>query len=248
MIRRTVIRVTSLYARDWCLLGLKTMKIKLLRAAVTAVVLLASGHALADFGVGVKAGTLGLGVEGRWDPPVPWFDLRVGLNQYDLEDNGVYSGVDYDATLDLDNYYLTANLKFPMSPFRFTLGAYSNGNELQMLSADTAGLPIDIGGTPFPVGNVGALRGTTSFSSTAPYAGVGFDFELFGKAGLNLDFGVLWQGDPTVSLEATNWDNLSAAEQALLGPALDAERAELQNEISDYKAWPVVSLAFVYNF
>ena len=219
-----------------------------LKAALAAVALLASGSAMADFGVGVKAGTLGIGVEGRWDPPVPWFDLRVGMNRYDFEDNGNYSGVEYDATLALDSYFLTANFKVPLSPFRFTVGAFSNGNELQMLSADTAGLPIDIGGTPFPVGNVGALRSTTSFDSTAPYAGVGFDFELFGKAGLNLDFGVLWQGEPVVSLDATNWNNLSPAEQALLGPALDAERAELQNEISDYKAWPVLSLAFVYNF
>ena len=224
------------------------MNIRTLKAAITAVALLVSGSAMADFGVGVKAGTLGLGLEGRWDPPVPWFDLRVGVNRYDLSDNGNYSGVDYDATLSLDSYYLTANFKVPLSPFRFTAGAFSNGNELRMLSADTGGLLIDIGGIPFPVDAVGALRSTTSFSSTAPYAGVGFDFELFGKAGLNLDFGVLWQGEPTVSLEATNWDNLPSAAQALLGPALDAEQAELQNEISDYKAWPVVSLAFVYNF
>ena len=246
--RRTVTGVTSLYAGACYSPGLTTMNIRSLQAATAAIALLASGSALADFGVGVKAGTLGLGLEGRWDPPVPWFDLRVGINQYDLTDNGNYSGIDYDATLALDSYYLTGNLKVPLSPFRFTVGAFSNGNELQMLSADTGGLLIEIGGIPFPVGRIGALSSTTSFSSTAPYAGVGFDFELFGKAGLNLDFGVLWQGEPTVSLEATNWDNLSSAEQALLGPALEAEQAELQTEISDYKAWPVVSLAFVYNF
>ena len=30
--------------------------------------------------------------------------------------------------------------------------------------------------------------------------------------------------------------------------SLDAERAALQDELSDYKAWPVVSLGFVFNF
>ena len=224
------------------------MKLKSIQAALCASLLFLSGTAAADFGVGVKAGTLGLGLEARWDPPVPWFDLRVGLNRYDFDDNGNYSGVEYDAVLGLDSYYLTGNLKFPASPFRFTVGAFSNGNELQMTSADTGGLDFNIGGTPFPVASVGALQSNTSFGSTAPYAGVGFDFEVFGKAGINLDFGVLWQGEPTVTLEATNWDNLSSAEQALLGPALDAERAELQDDASDFKAWPVVSLAFVYNF
>ncbi len=224
------------------------MKLKSLQAALCALLLFLSGAAAGDFGVGVKAGTLGLGLEARWDPPVPWFDLRVGVNQYDFDDDGSYSGVEYNAVLGLDSYYLTGNLKFPASPFRFTVGAFSNGNELQLISADTGGLDLDIGGTPFPVDRVGALRSTTSFGSTAPYAGVGFDFEVFGKAGLNLDFGVLWQGEPTVTLEATNWDNLSSAEQALLGPALDTERAELQDDASDFKAWPVVSLGFVYNF
>jgi len=215
------------------------MKFRTLKATLAAIALLASGSAAADFGVGVKAGTLGIGLEGRWDPPVPWFDLRVGLNQYDFDDNGDYAGINYDATLALDNYYLTANLKFPVSPFRFTVGAFSNGNEMQLLSTDT------LGGI---WGNAVGLESVTSFDSTAPYAGFGFDFELFGKAGLNLDFGVLWQGDPAVTLLPTNWDSLSGPEQALLQPLLDAERAQLEDEMSDLKAWPVISLAFVYNF
>ena len=224
------------------------MKRNLLTATCATFILLASGPAAADFGVGVKAGTLGLGVEARWDPPVPWFDLRVGINQYDYDNSGDYSGIDYDATLALDSYYLTGNLKFPVSPFRLTVGAFSNGNELQLLSQDTGDLAIEVGGVPVPVAALGALRSTTSFGSTAPYAGIGFDFELFGKAGINLDFGVLWQGEPDVTLDATNWGNLSAAEQALLGPLLEAERLELEEEVSDLKAWPVASLSFVYNF
>jgi len=215
------------------------MKFKILKATLAAFALLVSGSAVADFGVGVKAGTLGIGLEGRWDPPIPWFDIRVGINQYDFDDDGGYSGINYDATLALENYYLTGNFKFPVSPFRFTVGAFSNGNELQMTSVDP------LGGV---LGSAAGLTSVTSFDSTAPYAGFGFDFEVFGKAGLNLDFGVLWQGDPTVTLDATNWGSLSPAEQAILGPALDLERAELQDEMSDLKAWPVISLAFVYNF
>jgi hypothetical protein len=215
------------------------MKFRTLKAMLASIALLASGSAVADFGAGVKAGTLGIGLEGRWDPPVPWFDLRVGLNRYDYSDNGDYAGINYDATLALDSYYLTANLKFPVSPFRFTVGAFSNGNEMQLLSTQT------LGGI---WGNAVGLESVTSFDSTAPYAGVGFDFELFGKAGLNLDFGVLWQGDPAVTLLPTNWDSLSDGEQALLQPILDAERAQLEDEMSDLKAWPVISLAFVYNF
>ena len=224
------------------------MKFRNLKAALAVSALIASSGAAADFGVGVKAGTLGLGVEGRWDPAVPWFDIRAGFNSYEYDTSGDQAGIDYDGTLALDNYYLTGNFKFPLSPFRFTVGAFSNGNELQLLSQDADGGTYVIGGIPFDAANIGSLRSTTSFGSTAPYAGFGFDFELFGKAGLNLDFGVLWQDEPTVKLEATNWQNLSPVEQAILGPSLDRERDELEDEMSDFKAWPVLSLTFVYNF
>ena len=223
------------------------MKYTNLKAFLVIAVLCSSGAANAGFGVGIKAGTLGLGLEARLSV-IPWLDFRVGANRYDYEDNGTRVGIDYDATLSLDTYYLTANFKFPLSPFRVTVGAFSNGNEFQMMSQDTAGLPIDIGGDPFDPVDYGVLQSTTSFEKTAPYLGFGFDFEVFGKVGLNLDLGVLWQGDPIVTLEATGLDNAPQFIQDQLRPAIEIERQLLEDEMSDYKAWPVISLAFVYNF
>jgi len=218
-----------------------------LKSALIAAALLSSSVASADFGAGIKAGTLGIGIEGRWSP-LPWLDVRVGANQYDYDASGPQTGIDYDATLALDTYYLTGNLRFPLSPFRVTAGAFANGNELQMTSQDTGGADLIIGGTRFASADVGALQSITSFGSTSPYFGVGYDFEVFGKVGLNLDFGVLWQGEPSVSLIATGFDSAPPAIQDVLGPALEAERLELEDEVSDYKAWPVLSLSFIYNF
>jgi len=223
------------------------MKHLYLKSTLAALALLSFGTAGADFGVGVKASTLGVGLEGRWEA-LPWIDFRVGVNRFDYDHDGVEAGIDYNATLALDSYYLTGNFKFPLSPFRVTAGAFSNGNELRMISADTSGANFNIGGVSFTSADVGALRSVTSFGSTAPYLGVGFDFEVFGKAGLNLDFGVLWQGEPSVFLEATAIDSAPPAIQAELRQALETERLELQDEMSDYKAWPVVSLGLVYNF
>ena len=223
------------------------MKFTNLKAILATAALCASGAASADFGVGFKAGTLGLGIEGRW-APIPWFDLRVGANQFDYERNGSQAGIDYDATLALDTYYLTGNFKFPLSPFRVSVGVFSNGNEFQMVSQDSGGLPINIGGIPFDPADVGQLQSTTSFDKTSPYLGFGFDFEVFGKVGLNLDLGVLWQGDPIVTLEATGLETAPPLVQLLLEPAIEIERQQLEDEMSDYKAWPVISLSFVYNF
>lgn len=223
------------------------MKTSIAKAALTALVLAFSSSANADFGVGFKAGTLGLGIEGRW-APLPWLDLRAGANQYDFDETVSEGGINYDATMSLDTYFLTGNFRFPASPFRITAGAFSNGNELQMLSQDTGGTPLNIGGVNFDTAEIGSLGGVTSFDGTSPYLGFGYDFEVFGKLGMNFDIGVLWQGEPNVYLFATQYDTAPPATQAALDDAFMAEMAELEDAFSDYKAWPVLSLSFVYNF
>lgn len=242
--RRTDPTVTCVYPHSQVTrFGRKNMKHSKIKLGAALLALSLSGAANADFGVGVKAGTLGLGIEGRWEP-IPWLDLRLGANQYDYEDAGSHAGLQYDGTLALDNYFLTGNLKFPLSPMRLTVGAFSNANELQLQSQPFGTGTIDVGGSSFTAADIGTIRSTTSFDDTAPYLGIGFDFEVFGKAGLNLDFGVLWQGDPYVAMTA---DGLAASQPAFQA-ALEAERLELEDDLSDAKAWPVISIGFVYNF
>lgn len=221
------------------------MKIFRTIAACTALLAGSVGTANADdsnWGVGVKAGTLGLGVEARW-AGLPWVDLRIGGNAYTYETNQRYANVRYDTELDLQTYYLTANFHFPLTPLRFTAGAFSNGNEATMVAAETG--DFTLGGQTWTQAQVGTLTGSTTFGSTSPYAGFGLDFELFGKAGLNFDVGVLWQGEPEVSLVA-----VGGTEQGnpLFEASLQAEAEALSRDISNLKAYPVVSLSFVYNF
>lgn len=220
------------------------MKCSLIKACVIVLGLGVAATASADnaLGFGVKAGTLGLGVEGTWRP-LPYMDLRFGANQFDYTDTRTETGVVYDAELNLDNYYLTGNFRFPLSPFRVTAGVYSNGNEVSATSGDN-GTIIIIGGDPYPADAVGTLSVRGSFDSTSPYVGVGYDFSLFGKVGMNLDFGVLWQGSPSVEIAS---DGILSGNPTFES-SLEAERQELEDSLSDYKVWPVISLGFVVNF
>ena len=217
-------------------------------ASALALSLLVAGTAAAEdsnFGIGVKAGTLGLGLEGRWDG-LPWLDLRLGANSYSYSTEGREASNLYQTDLDLETVYLTANFHFPLSPFRLTVGAMSNGNEFNLVGAETG--DYSFGGQTWTQAEVGVLRSTTSFDGTSPYVGLGLDFELFGKAGLNFDVGVLLQGDPQVDITSsgTAWNDplIGGAFQA----AIESERQELEDEMSDFKAYPVISLAVVYNF
>ncbi|MBT8078239.1 MAG: hypothetical protein KJO31_06660 [Gammaproteobacteria bacterium] len=190
---------------------------------------------------GVKAGTLGLGAEATWRP-IDWVDLRLGANLYDLSDSGREAGVGYNSDFNLETYYLTGNLRFPLSPLRLTVGAFQNSNRIDLVSTDATS--FDIGGTTFTPADVGTLTSTTSFSSTSPYFGLGFDFELVNRLGLTLDLGVLWQGEPDVTLTA---DGLLSSDATFLS-LLEAERQELANEMDDLKAYPVISLGVNFNF
>ena len=213
------------------------------KAGLVVLTLLSAGVANADndFGIGVKAGTLGLGLEASWKP-LPYMDIRIGTSSYDYDDNGNYAGINYDSTIALDQYYATVNFHFPISPMRVSVGLYSNDNEILLLNDQ--GQDLDIGGITYPGAGIGTLSSTTSFSDRAPYLGIGFDFTLAGKVGLNLDLGVLWQGEPEVSLEADGILSLDPNFQ----DALEAERQSLEDDMSDFKAWPVISLGFVYKF
>lgn len=196
-----------------------------------------------NFWFGVKAGTLGYGAEVSWRP-IEWLDLRAGGNFLDYDDSGAQAGINYDATLSLNTYYLTGNFRFPLSPFRLTAGAFANNNEVRMASQEMSGYPIGDNDTPYLPAEVGTLRSVTTFDGVAPYVGAGFDFDLFDRVGLSLDFGVLWQGDPMVSMTATG---LLAQDPGFLAD-LEVERQQLENEMEDLKAYPVVSIGFNFNF
>ena len=191
--------------------------------------------------LGVKAGTLGLGIEGTWRPS-RYLDFRIGANKFSYDDTGSEAGIDYDTELALQSFYATANLRPPLSPFRVTAGVVSNGNEVNLRSQ--ASSTFLIGGTTFTSAQVGELQGTADFDSVAPYAGIGFDFRLFNTIGLNFDLGVLWQGAPGVALVATG----PIASDPLFQSELAAEQLELQNAVDDYELYPVASLGFSFNF
>ncbi len=191
--------------------------------------------------LGVKVGTLGFGAEATWRP-VPYLDLRAGLNAYSLDKDGTEAGIDYDGNADLRTFYATVNLRVPLSPFRVTAGIFNNGNELMLTSRDSS--TYQVGSETYTSDEVGTLRAGASFDDWAPYVGIGFDFRLFDTLGLHIDGGVLRQGSAVVALSADG----PIASDPQFQQQLEAERLELQKSVEDYEYYPVVSVGLSFNF
>ncbi|NNF16361.1 MAG: hypothetical protein HKN70_06415 [Gammaproteobacteria bacterium] len=217
------------------------MNIRTLSMVAVALMLGHNAAADDDFWVGVKAGTLGLGVEAAWRP-VPYLDIRGGGNFFSLDEDSSEAGIDYDGELDLQTFYATANLRVPLSPFRVTAGIFSNGNEIKLTSRDTG--MITVGNTTYPAAAVGQLQVKGDFDNIAPYFGIGFDFRIFNTLGLIIDAGVLRQGSINIGVTA----NGALANDPAFQAELEAERMELQNEVDDYDIYPVVSIGLSFNF
>ena len=94
---------------------------------------------------------------------------------------------------------------------------------------------------------IGNLEGDVEGNSIAPYIGFGFGNPVAGDQGgfgFKADFGLVYHGNPQVSLSS---DGLLAGTE--LGQALIAqEEAELQDEVDGYEWYPVVSLSLFYRF
>lgn len=209
--------------------------------ATALLTLMAAGAAAEDLAFGVRAGTLGVGVEARWNA-LPWLDVRGGLNGFDYHEDGSQAGINYDGTLRLRSLQATANAHLPLSPLRVTAGLVLNDNELRMKSEDNA--IYEIGGETYSAAEAGTLQARAAFNGLAPYVGLGYDLELAGRWGLNFDVGVLFQGEPSVTLTS----NGQLRDDPAFVAALERERLELADDVDDLETYPVATLAFYFNF
>lgn len=210
------------------------MKRILVTAAVLLVgVLTTTAQADEALGLGVagKASTLGYGVElgYRFNN---YLALRAGLNKGSFGYSATTGGNDYNYTMDFDNIPVSVDWFVLGGTFRVTGGLVSNNNILTGISNGTA----NIGGTPTTT----TVTTETRFAKTSAYLGIGWGGVPSPTKGLGMSFdlGVLGQGSPTTTITAPG-----------VPPAdIAAEEATINNDLKNYKYWPVVSVGIGYTF
>lgn len=212
---------------------------------VTVMILAIPMTASADtggLGVGVKAGSLGFGLELNY-PVNSKLSLSAGINSYSGSETDTADGIDYDIDVNLQSVSLLAHVHPFSGSFRITGGVMINNNELKLTASSAA--TYDIGGTTYTSAQVGKLGATVDFNKFAPYVGIGWGYSPDSGVGFSLDAGVLLQGAPNVDLYSKG-GTLSGTPG--LQAELAAEEASAEDDLRKFDTLPVISAGLNIRF
>lgn len=192
---------------------------------------------MAEFGVGVKASTLGAGIELGF-PLSESFVFRGALNKYSRDDDQTIDDIDYDAELDLKSTALFLDWHPMQGSFHLTAGYLFSNSELTATATPTG--TYDIGGQPYTADVT--LHGAIDLGS-GPYVGLGWGNLPAKGFGFTFELGAVSQGTPDASL------TVSGADKDLIDPAdIAQEEQNMQDDLDEFDLYPVVSLGVSYGF
>lgn len=220
---------------------------KNIAAALVALALLPAVSHAENMAVTGKLGTLGAGAElnmGFSDS----LTGRIGFNTYTHNYNSNSNQVNYDFKLQLQTVSALADWYPFAGSFRASGGLFYNNNKATLNAKPGTG-GYTINGVNYTAAEIGSLHGEMSFNTVAPYLGIGWGNPVAKDKGWGMtsDIGVLFQGSPKTSLTAT-CGTLVGAQCTTMQNDAAAENTKLQNDLSSFKFWPVISVGISYQW
>ena len=198
------------------------------------------------FALGIGAGTTGYSISGTFGL-TKTTNLRAIYASYDDTLNETNSGIDYVYDLDLSTTSLLLDWHPFKGRFRLSAGVVNNGNEYRATAAQNTG-SITVGNQTFSTAQLGTLKAEVDTDSVVPYLGIGWGNAISQKGGalsFSADIGVIFQGDPTVTLTTEGTD---ASIQSQVTTQLAVEKSQLEDDLDDFKFYPVVNISMAYRF
>jgi len=193
-----------------------------------------------DWAIALKASTLGGNVE-LYRSFGESFNVHLGANYFALKQD-LDGTEDYTAEADAGLMSFSAlGDFFPVqsSSFRITAGLLFNLNEVDAILTPIKSYTV--GGDEYTPDDLGTLDANIKFNPLAPYIGLGFGNPTSGESGFGFSFdvGTMYQGGSIVNLTAEGLLEPSAAE--------DQEKL-IEDNLSWFKWYPIVSLGITYKF
>ncbi len=219
------------------------MKYGFLGCVAGGVLAMAAGLAPATASaqsISVGVGTQGFNAEVGLDFGEQ-FGVRASGNYFSMSKDVDGDDVNYDGDLRLQSIGLLGDFYPFQNGFRFSGGVYLNRNKVDITATPTGN--VEIGGTTYAPAQVGNLSGDIKFNDISPYAGLGYTSSR-GVPGLSFvaDAGVMFQGGGDVTLISTGSANTSPGFAA----DLEQERLDIQDDVDNFKYYPVVRIGIAY--
>ncbi len=145
----------------------------------------------------------------------------------------------------LGNYYPWNN------GFHFAGGLVLNGTKVTADAKPTDAGSYTFGDKTYTSADIASADAKIDFRNIAPYVGIGWDNGNQGGAGWSVaaSAGAMFTGSPDVTFNANCTD---AAKSAGLCDEIqrsaEDERRELEDDVDEFKVYPVISLGAMYKF
>ena len=193
--------------------------------------------------VGAKVGTLGTGVE-LTGYALERLNLRFGLNYLTFDYSSEIDDIEYDMTPRFASALALADWHAFGNNFRITAGVAVNQNEVKIKATPTENETI--GDNEYTPEQIGTLKGKAEYDSLAPYFGVGFGNAVKEDTTwtFSFDLGLIFQSTPGISLSSSG----PFAHDPQFEADLEAEEAEIQDEVDSWSIYPVLSFGIAYYF
>ena len=220
------------------------MKHLLLLAAGAAGLAVAPANAQtqpAHTTVGMTGGTLGIGpqVAYRMSGTV---GVRANATFFGLGREVDSDGVNYDGDLKLRSFGGSVDI-YPMGGgFRISPGLRISSNRVELDAEPTE--DVEIGDNVYTPEEIGSISGEVEARKLAPTLTVGWGGGMGGGLKFGFDAGVMFQGSPEVT-ELSTTGTLSDPE---LQADIERERSEIEQDLDNYKYYPIVQLSLGYAF
>jgi hypothetical protein len=224
---------------------------KIIRISVVA--LLFSNIAMAEGeaqSIGASVGTIGAELEySRIIQPEYNLAVRVSVGGVHWSDDYDDTDVHYDTDVDLFNMGAILEYHPFASGFYIGAGAYYNNSDFSLTATPTGGT-YEFNGVEYNAQDAGTVTGDVyGLNKFVPYIGIGYDTSLFSSGNLFFTFkaGAWYQDSPKVDLVSHNCNN-NQINCDKLRYDLDQEEQDINDDIEDYKWWPVIQLGISYRF
>lgn len=213
--------------------------------ALGAMILLAT-PARAQFSVGIRGSTLGIGVDAGYRLNSR-LGVRVGGNALSLTRDEEIEGIEYELKPDLKSFSGLVDF-YPFGKvLHFSGGMLLNENTASAVATNTG--TIEIGSRTYNSSEIQELRGDLEWSkSSAPY--LGFGLNSGGGIGIAFEAGIVFSGTPTIMLSGTS--SFTGQQKTEFDQAIAEEEAEVRSWIDENerftKYYPVVALGIRVRF